>query len=116
MNLQAIDKAKLLAKAADERKALELLALDMRELTTSTDYFIVCTANTANHARGIADAVEEAMDEANIPFLHKEGYRNGEWILLDYGDCIVHIFTPDARDYYSLERLWADAPVVDVEI
>ena len=102
-------------KAASDKKARDIVVMDMRELSPSTDYFVVCSANTATQVRAIADNIEEKMDEAGIHFNHKEGYREGEWVLLDYGDVVAHIFRQEAREYYALERLWGEAPLTPYE-
>ena len=93
MPLTSQDKSQLIAKAASDKKALDIMIMNMHDLTTTTDYFIVCSATTSTQIRAIADNIEEEMDNAGEHFLHKEGYNNAEWILLDYGDCVAHIFT-----------------------
>ena len=98
-----------ICKAASDKKASDIVTLDMRELTSSTDYFVVCSANTATQVRAIADSIEEQLQEAGVDFFHKEGYREGEWVLLDYGDVVAHVFMQEAREYYALEQLWGDA-------
>ncbi len=103
------------AEAAASKKAHDIVRMHMEALTPAADYFVVCSGNTATQTRAIADAVEERLAEAGVSFSHKEGYREGEWILLDYGACVVHIFTRDSRAYYALERLWGDAPLEPYE-
>lgn len=98
-----------ICKAASDKKARDIVIMDMRELSPSTDYFVVCSANTATQVRAIADSIEEQLQEAGVDFLHKEGYREGEWVLLDYGDVVAHVFMQEAREYYALEQLWGDA-------
>ena len=89
--------------------------MDMQGLMSSTDYFVICSANTATQVRAIADNIEEKLAEQGAAFLHKEGYREGEWVLMDYGDVIAHIFMQEAREYYALERLWGDAKLTPYE-
>ena len=101
--------------AASDKKARDIVVMDMKNLMSSTDYFMGCSAPTATQVRAIADNIEEKMDEAGIHFNHKEGYREGEWILLDYGDVVAHIFRQEAREYYALERLWGEAPLTPYE-
>ena len=101
--------------AASDKKAKDIVTMDMKNLMSSTDYFMVCSAPTATQVRAIADNIEEKMDEAGIHFNHKEGYREGEWVLLDYGDVVAHIFRQEAREYYALERLWGEAPLTPYE-
>ena len=104
-----------IAKAAADKKARDVVMLDMRGLSSSTDDFIIADAQTATQARAIADNIEEELDKEGVHFLHKEGYHEGEWILLDYGDAVAHIFKTDAREYYALERLWSDAKLTRYE-
>ncbi len=116
MALNAENKSQIIANAADDKKALDITIMNMHDLTTTTDFFIVCSAITSTQVRAIADNIEEEMDKAGEKFLHKEGYNNGEWILLDYGNCIAHIFTEEARRFYGLESLWGEAPLVELKL
>ncbi|EFM24046.1 MULTISPECIES: ribosome silencing factor [Selenomonas] len=109
------EKCRVIQAAADEKKARDIVQMDMVGLMSTNDYFIICSANTATQVRAIADNIEEKMEEAGVNFLHKEGYREGEWVLLDYGDTVAHIFQQDAREYYALERLWGDAKLTPYE-
>ena len=109
------EKCRVIQAAADEKKARDIVQMDMVGLMSTNDYFIICSANTATQVRAIADNIEEKMEEAGVCFLHKEGYREGEWVLLDYGDTVAHIFQQDAREYYALERLWGDAALTPYE-
>lgn len=104
-----------IAKAASDKKARDVIRMKMTEVSTEADYFIICTGNTSTQVRAIADNIEEDMLKAGISFLHREGYRESDWVLLDYGDCVVHIFTPDSREFYALERLWGDAELIPYE-
>ena len=115
MTQTAENKSRLIAEAASDKKALDIVIMNMHDLTTTTDYFIVCSATTSTQVRAIADNIEEEMAKAGETFLHKEGYRNAEWILLDFGNCIVHVFTVDARRLYGLEDLWGEAPTEHYE-
>lgn len=109
------EKCRVIQAAADEKKARDIVQMDMVGLMSTNDYFIICSANTATQVRAIADNIEEKMEEVGVSFLHKEGYREGEWVLLDYGDTVAHIFQQDAREYYALERLWGDAALTPYE-
>lgn len=104
-----------IAAAASNKKAHDIVLMKMEGLTVATDYFVVCSANTATQTRAIADEVEEKLAENGVDFSHKEGYREGEWILVDYGDCVLHVFTRDSREYYALEQLWGDAELTPYE-
>jgi len=103
-----------IVKAAEDKKARDIKVLDLRKLSSVTDYFIICTGNSATQNKAIADNIEEKLAEAGVYLLRSEGYQLGSWILLDYGDAVVHIFKPEEREFYSLERLWGDAREVEV--
>ena len=81
----------------------------------STDYFVICSAATATQVRAIADNIEEELEKSEVYFDHKEGYREGEWVLLDYGDVVAHVFRDENREYYDLEKLWSDAEITKFE-
>ena len=98
-------------KLALDKKAQELVVLDVREQTTITDYFIICTGNSEPQMKAISDNIRKGTSKKPH---HIEGYENKNWILLDYFDIVVHVFKKDERDYYELERLWADAPVKEI--
>jgi ribosome-associated protein len=107
---------KIAAEAASDKKAQDLVVLDLRELASFTEYFLICNGNNQRQVQAISNAVEEQLREAGKRPLHIEGYSNAEWILLDYGDFIVHVFSDSARRFYDLERLWRDAKRVEVSI
>lgn len=107
-------KARLVAEAAHERRAERPVVLDVRELTPICDYFVICSGRSLVHTRAVAESVEEAAESARLEQRHREGYEDARWIILDYGYVVVHVFNPEARDYYDLERLWADAREVSV--
>ncbi len=112
----SLELANLIAEAASDKKARDIVLMKMIDLTPTTDYFVVCSAGSSTQVRAIADNIEEKLqEEAGMEFLHKEGYREGEWVLLDYGDCVAHIFLQDSREYYALETLWGDAELVPYE-
>ena len=103
--------AEKICKAASGKKAEEIIIMDMRGLMFSTDYFVICSAATSTQVRAIADNIEEELDKDEIHFSHKEGYHEGEWVLMDYGDVVAHIFKTENREYYALEKLWGDAKI-----
>ena len=113
MTIQEISQA--ICKAASDKKASDIVVMDMQGLSSSTDYFVICSANTATQVRAIADNIEEELAKEGVAFNHKEGYREGEWVLLDFGDVIAHVFMQEAREYYALERLWGDAELTTYE-
>jgi ribosome-associated protein len=107
-------KALLIAEAAREKLAEDLVALDVREAVSFADTFIVATGRSDRHVRAIGDAVAEALAREGEKALGVEGYEEGRWLLMDFGDVIVHVFQPEVRRHYDLERLWSDAAPLDV--
>jgi ribosome-associated protein len=103
-----------LAQVLEEKKGKKILVLQMDDLTTLADYFVICTGTSAPQLKAMADACEKAMKEENILPHHIEGHRGGTWILQDYADVILHLFSEEAREFYNLDRLWADAKEVDL--
>ena len=100
--------------AADDRKAVELQVLHLGKVTDFTEYFLICGGTNERQVQAIADAVEQALRARGIRPSHVEGYDRAEWILMDFFTFIVHVFTPQTRAFYSLERLWGDAERIDV--
>ena len=103
-------------EAADERKAVDLRVLDLRTVSDFTDYFLICSGTSERQVQAIADAVLERLREEKVRPLHMEGYNRGQWVLLDYGDFVVHVFQEEPRKFYALERLWGDAPDVTAQL
>jgi ribosome-associated protein len=101
-------------RAALDKKALDVVVLDLRHTPAFTDFFVVCSGQNQRQAHAIADALDEALAAMKVRPSHIEGYERGEWILMDYFSFIVHVFTPATREFYSLERLWGDAERIDV--
>jgi ribosome-associated protein len=101
--------------AADDRKAVDLKVLHLQQVTDFTDYFLICSGTSERQVQAIADAVQERLRGARVRPLHVEGYNRAQWILIDYGDLVIHIFQEEPRRFYSLERLWGDAPDVTAE-
>ena len=99
----------LAIEAVLDKKALDLVVLDLRKISTFTDYFVICSGTSIRQTQAISDAVEERLRKEKVRG-RIEGYAEGEWILMDYSDFLVHIFTQARRDYFDLERLWGDAP------
>lgn len=102
------------ARAAESKKATALLVLDLREVTSFTDFFVLCTTSNARQARAVADEVHEQLKDIGELPVSLEGYDQGEWVLMDYGDFLVHIFSDKARAYYDLERLWRHARAMPI--
>jgi len=109
-----MSRANLIAEAALDRKALELVALDVSKLTSVADTFILATGTSDRHARAITDSIVETLRERGEKPLGIEGYDEGRWVLIDLGDVVVHVFQADVRAQYDLERLWSDAPALEI--
>ena len=108
--------ALLAARALSDKKGKEIQALEIADLTTLADYFVLATGSSNTQINALVDNVEKVLhEEAGEDPLHREGYRGGTWVLLDYGSVIVHVFTPEAHDFYDLEHLWADAKELPAE-
>ncbi len=100
---------------ATDRKALDIVQLDLREIVSYTDYFVICTGRSERQAKAIHDAIYQGMkDEHGILPGRVEGLTQANWILMDYIDVVVHVFTPETREFYRLEQLWGEAPVLAV--
>lgn len=107
--------ALLAAKALSDKKGKEIRVLEIAELTTLADYFVLATGSSNTQINALVDNVEKVLtEEAGEEPLHREGYRGGTWVLLDYGCVVVHIFNDEARKFYSLEHLWADGEEIDL--
>ena len=103
------------ARAALDKKAVDLTVLDVQGVSSVTDYFLVCSGKSTPHLRTIIDAIRTELKADGVRPLHAEGRPESGWVLLDYGDVLVHVFLEDTRAYYALERLWGDAPSVPIE-
>ncbi len=101
--------------AADDRKAVDLKVLHLQKISDFTDYFVICGGTSERQVQAIADAVQERLRDHRVRPLHVEGYNRGQWVLLDYGDLVVHVFQEEPRRHYALERLWSDAPDMTAE-
>jgi len=111
--------ARRIAAIAADKKARDISVLDMRDVVAYTDFLVIATGNTERQTQGIEDAIYQGLKhppegEGQVPE-RVEGRREARWILMDYLDCVVHIFTPAARDYYRLETLWGEVPALEVE-
>jgi ribosome-associated protein len=110
-----IEEAALLAaRAASDKKATDIAILDLRQIASFTEYFVICSGANNRQVQAISNEVEDRLRKAGKRLLHIEGYSSAEWILLDYGDFIVHVFSSSSRQFYDLERLWRDAARVKV--
>lgn len=106
--------AAIAAKALDSKKGIDLRLIEISDISTLADYFLICTASSNTHVRTLCDAVEEAMDEAGEPMVGREGHRGGTWVVLDFGCVVVHVFTEETRAFYDLGRLWQDGKQVSM--
>jgi len=102
--------AKKAAQIADDKKGDEVLLLDLRKLSSVTDFFVICSSKSAIGVKAIAGAIQEQMKKEGVSANHIEGLGEGTWILADYGDVVVHVFLDQIRSYFDLESLWGDAP------
>ena len=105
----------LCAKAAAEKKAFDLVVLEMNKVTTFTDYFFICSGRSDRQVQAIAQAIEEGLGREGVRPLGEEGRTEGKWILMDYEDVVVHVFLEPVRAFYDLEGLWIDAPRIELE-
>ena len=112
--LSAKEVACQVAKALDDKKGLDIKLLKIDEVSSLADYFIICTGTSNTHVKTLCDYAEFTLEQLGEPMLGREGHRGNTWELLDYGSVVVHVFTEEAREFYSLERLWADAEQVDI--
>lgn len=103
------------ARAALGKRATDLVVLDVRGVSSVADYFLVCSGKSTTHVETIVDAIREELKGDGIRPLHAEGVAESGWVLLDYGDVLMHVFLEETRAYYALERLWGDAPAVPVD-
>jgi ribosome-associated protein len=112
MESDVLARLRLVASALEEKKAYHVLALDVSERTSIAEAFVICSAGSQRQAQAVADEVDRALMANGVRALAVEGYAQGGWILLDYGDFIVHIFLEERREFFALERLWGDAPEI----
>ncbi len=112
--LTIFDKVKMAVTAAEDKKAIDPVVLKLVELTAFADYFVICSGSSSRQVQAIADEIEDQLRQQKVRPLNIEGYNNAEWILMDYGSTIVHVFSEKSRQFYDLERLWRDAERVDL--
>ncbi|HKP88041.1 MAG TPA: ribosome silencing factor [Blastocatellia bacterium] len=113
--LETEEAVMIAARAAGEKKATDIVALDLRPIASFTEYFLICAGANQRQVKAISDGIEEQLRKAGKRPLHIEGYSSAEWILLDYGDFIAHVFSVASRRFYDLERLWRDAKRVEIK-
>jgi ribosome-associated protein len=108
-------RVRLAARAALEKRALDLIVLDVQRVSGIADYFLICSGRSTTHIKTIMDAIRAELKADGVHALHAEGQPGSGWVLLDYGDVVVHLFLEETRAYYALERLWGDVPLLLVE-
>ena len=112
--LSAKEVAYEVTKALDAKKGMDIKLLRIDEVSSLADYFLICTGTSNTHVKTLCDYAEYTMEQLGEKLLGREGHRGNSWELLDYGSVVVHVFTEEAREFYALERLWADAENVDI--
>ena len=112
--LTAKEVACQVTKALDEKKGVNIQLLKIDKVSSLADYFLICTGTSSTHVKTLCDYAEYTLEQLGEPMLGREGHRGNSWELLDFGSIVVHVFTEEAREFYCLERLWADAEKVDL--
>ena len=112
--MQGLDLMQLAVKCADSKKAADIKVLDIGHLTTLADYFVICHAPSSTQMNAISDEIEEKFKSKGLLMQNRGAHGSGQWILMDYGDVVVHIFNTESREFYGIEKLWADASNVDI--
>ena len=113
-SIKILQHATRIAKLILEKKALDIKIIDVQKITTLTDFFIICTSESGPQTQAIANHISKQMKIEGIKAWHIEGYENLDWVLLDYVNIVIHIFSKESRDYYDIERLWADGRIIKV--
>ena len=112
--MPAKEMAMEIVKAMDSKKGIDIQVIEISDISVLADYMVIATGSSSTHVKALADEVEYQLDKAGVSVSHIEGYRSNSWILLDYIDVIVHVFSDEAREFYDLDRLWADGKFVDL--
>lgn len=112
--MTSYEQALLTAKALDSKKGIDIQVIEISDISVLADYMVIATGTSSTHVKALADEVEYQLDNAGISVSHIEGYRSNSWILLDYVDVIVNVFSDEAREFYDLDRLWQDGKPIDL--
>lgn len=115
MEKDLMQQVKKILKCIDDKFGEDTVVLDLRKLSTICDYFIITSGQSIRQTKAIADEIQDKLEEEGIYILRKEGHGAGRWILLDYGDIVIHVFYQEDRDFYNLEKIWKDAYIIDVD-
>ena len=115
ITLESIEKARLVVRAALDKKAKDVVVLELKGLSIISDYFVICSGESTTQVRSIVDNIEKKLREEALKPSGIEGYNLNQWVLMDYGDVIVHVFEEETRLFYGLEKLWLDAPRIAVK-
>lgn len=114
--LEPIELARKAIEAASDKQAMDIVMLDMKKICSFADYFVICSGDTRRQIEAICEEIEGVLDKAGVALQHREGAKDSGWILMDFGDIIIHIFAPAEREYYQLERLWSKAtPLIRIQ-
>ena len=114
--MTSLELAKAAVQILDKKKGMDLKLIGIRDISVLADYFVIATGTSSTHVKALADEVESQLKEQyGVSTEHTEGYRSNSWILLDYGNVIVHVFTEESRAFYDLDRLWQDGEIVDIQ-
>ncbi len=112
--MTSLETAKLAVKVLDSKKGIDIRLIKIGDISSIADYFVIAAGSASTHVKTLANEVEYKLDEAGVSVSHIDGHRSDTWIVLDYVDVIVHVFSEEAREYYSLERLWQDGEEIDI--
>lgn len=113
--MKSVTIANNIAELIFNKKGYNVRILDLKEVASFADYFVICSADSDTQVKAIADEIDRSLKDQGLKCWHKEGYRSLNWVLLDYVDVVVHVFKREMREFYNLEKLWGDAPVIEVE-
>jgi len=114
--MTTLEKAKKIAKLLDDKKGKDITILDITAATSVGDYFVIAGATSAPQINALVDEVEDKMAQDGVKVLHKEGMNTATWVLMDFGDVVVHVFHEETREFYGIERLWSDAPKIEFTV
>ena len=112
--MTSLELAKEAVKIMDGKKAINLKAIGIKDISVIADYFVLATGTSSTHVKSLSDEVEYKLKQAGLTPDHVDGYRSNSWVLLDYGNVMIHIFTAEAREFYNLDRLWQDGENIDI--